>query len=242
MRNLHAFPIGPSRIESIDIDRLYLDYSLFGLARHGLSHFLDNVEARSARIVLNPAKAPLRVRPPKPKLKLPSLFPERIRLSDATLVVRNQPQDFVAEHVDLDLNPRAPGDLRIEQLQLPVGDSWSKISAQTSYANKNLVIRDLILGGQEQIHVFSLDASHIDAKTLAITLNCGIAVARYWFDYTERNKTSLDSKTHLTAVNVVAESLNKFCCCRLSLGTTEHFSLMELVPSTPHALEWNNPP
>ena len=68
VRNLHAFPTGPSGIESIDIDRLYLDYSLLGLARHGLSHFLDNVEARSARIVLNPAKAPLRVRPPKPKL------------------------------------------------------------------------------------------------------------------------------------------------------------------------------
>ena len=227
VRNLHAFPIGPSGIESIDIDRLYLDYSLFGLARHGLSHFLDNVEARSARIVLNPAKAPLRVRPPKPKLKLPSLFPERIRLSDATLVVRNQPQDFVAEHVDLDLNPRAPGDLRIEQLQLPVGDSWSKISAQTSYANKNLVIRDLILGEQEQIHVFSLDASHIDAKTLAITLNCSIGGGQVTGSTTlSETKTSLDSKTHLTAVNVVAESLNKFLLLPGYLsGQIEYLSL-----------------
>jgi hypothetical protein len=227
VRNLHAFPTGPSGIESIDIDRLYLDYSLLGLARHGLSHFLDNVEARSARIVLNPAKAPLRVRPPKAKLKLPSLFPERIRLSDATLVVRNQPQDFVAEHVDLDLNPRAPGDLRIEQLQLPVGDSWSKISAQTSYANKNLVIRDLILGEQEQIHVFSLDASHIDAKALAITLNCSIGGGQVSGSTTlSETKTSLDSKTHLTAVNVVAESLNKFLLLPGYLsGQIEYLSL-----------------
>ena len=51
VRNFHAFSTGPSAVESIDIDYLYVDYSLLGLARHGLSHFLDNVEMRSARIV-----------------------------------------------------------------------------------------------------------------------------------------------------------------------------------------------
>ena len=55
VRSLHAFAVGPSGIESIDIDRLYLDYSLLGFARHGLSHLLDNVDAHSARIVLNPS-------------------------------------------------------------------------------------------------------------------------------------------------------------------------------------------
>src|SRR5205814_6571106 len=90
VRNLHAFPTGPSAIESIDIDLLYVDYSLFGLARHGLSQFLDNVESRSARIVLNPDKAPLKLHPRKEKIELPSLFPERIRLTDATLVISSQ--------------------------------------------------------------------------------------------------------------------------------------------------------
>src|SRR5207245_3247976 len=65
VRNLHAFPTGPSAIESIDIDLLYIDYSLFGLVRHGLSHFLYNVESRSARIVLNRSKSPPRPHPPK---------------------------------------------------------------------------------------------------------------------------------------------------------------------------------
>jgi autotransporter translocation and assembly factor TamB len=227
VRNLHAFPTGPSGIESIDIDRLYLDYSLLGLARHGLSHFLDNVEARSARIVLSPAKAPLRVRPPRPKLTLPSLFPERIRLSDATLVVRNQPQDFVAEHVDLDLNPRTPGDLRIEVLQLPAGDRWLKISAKSSYANKNLVIRDLVLSKQEQLHILSLDASHIEAKTLAVTLDCSIGGGQISGSTTlSETKTSLDSKTHLMAANIAAESLNKFLLLPGYLsGQIEHLSL-----------------
>jgi hypothetical protein len=35
IRNLHAFATGPSDYESIDIDYLDLDYSLFGFARHG---------------------------------------------------------------------------------------------------------------------------------------------------------------------------------------------------------------
>jgi len=112
-RNFHASPTGPSPIESIDIDQLYVDYDLLGFARHGLSRLFDNVEARSARIVLNPSKAPLRTRPPKPQLKLPRFFPERVRLTNATLVVRNQPEDFVAEGVDLDLDPRHPGELRV---------------------------------------------------------------------------------------------------------------------------------
>jgi hypothetical protein len=172
VRNLHAFAVGPTNIESIDVDYLYVDYSLFGLARHGLSHLLDNVEARSARIVLNPSKAPRR--PPPPKVELPKLFPERIRLADATLIIREQPHDFVAEHVDADLNPRSPGELRIENLQLPAGDSWSKISGKASYTNKNLVVRDLVLSDKEQIHLLNVDASHIDAHTLAIVLTCAI--------------------------------------------------------------------
>ena len=88
VRNLRASPIGPSAIESIDIDSLYVDYSLFGLARYGLAHFLQDVELRSAQVVLNPARAPARKPRPKQKLKLPSLFPERIRLTDATLALR----------------------------------------------------------------------------------------------------------------------------------------------------------
>ena len=78
-RNFHAFPTGPSAVESIDIDQLHVDYDLFGFWRHGISRLFDNVEARSARVVLNPSKALLRTRPPKPHLKLPKFFPERIR-------------------------------------------------------------------------------------------------------------------------------------------------------------------
>jgi len=211
VRNFRALPTGASAIESIDIDQLYLDYSLFGLTRHGLSHFLEDVEVRSAQIVLNPARAPPPKPRPKRKLTLPSAFPERIRVADVTLVVRNKPNDFVVEHVDLDLNPRSPGEVRIEKLQLPSGDSWSGISGQTTYTNKNLVLRDLILSDQEQIRLLNVDASRIDTKVLGLKLDCAIGGGQLSASAEIlETKSSLNATINVVAQKIAAESLNKF--------------------------------
>lgn len=211
IRNLHAFAVGPSEYESIDADYLYLDYSLFGFARHGLPRLFNAVEARSANIVLNPSKAPLRPRPPHPQLKLPRFFPERLRATDTTVIVRNQPYDFVVGHADLELNPRTPGELRIETLQLPSGDTWLKVSGQTSYTNKNLILRDFVLSDQEQLHFLQIDASQIDANYLGVDLKCTVGGGQISASapLTE-TKSSLDTKLHLTAEKVAAEALNKF--------------------------------
>ena len=163
------------------------------------------------RIVLNPSKASAKPRPPKPKVELPKLFPERIRLADATLIIRGYPHDVIAEHVDIDLNPNRPGEVGIENLQLPTGDSWSRISGKTSYTNKNLIVRDVRLSDQEQIHLLDVDASRIDASTLGINLNCTIGGGQLSASATLiETKSSLDTKIHLAAEKVTSESLNKF--------------------------------
>lgn len=211
VRNLRAVPIGAAAIESIDIDSLYLDYSLLGLARHGLSQFLQDLELHAAQIVLNPAKAPPRKPHPKQRLKLPSLFPERIRLSDVTLVIRAKPNDFVVEHVDLDLNPRSPGDVRIETLQLPSGDSWSGISGQASYANRNLALRDLILSDQEKVRLLGVDASRIDDKILGLKLDCTIDGGQLFASAAlNETESSVNAKINASAQKIAADSLNKF--------------------------------
>jgi TamB, inner membrane protein subunit of TAM complex len=211
IRNLHAFAVAPSEYESIDIDYLYLDYSLLGFARHGLPRLFNNVEARAASIVLNPSKAPLRPRPPHPQLKLPRFFPERLRAADLTFIVRNQPYDFVVGHADLELNPRTSGELRIETLQLPSGDTWSRISGQTSYANKNLILRDLNLSDQEQLHLLDVDASHIDANALLLNLNATVGGGQLSASAAlTETQSSLSTKVRVTAEKVAAESLNKF--------------------------------
>jgi hypothetical protein len=211
IRNLHAFAVGPSEYETIDIDYLYLDFSWLGFARQGLPRLFNDVEARSANIVLNPSKKPLRPRPPHPQLKLPRFFPERLRATDLTFIVRNQPYDFVVGHADLELNPRTAGELRIETLQLPSGDTWSRISGQTSYTNKNLILRDLNLSDQEQLHFLQIDASQIDANYLAANINCTVGGGQLSASAAlTETKSSLDTKLHLTAEKVAAEALNKF--------------------------------
>jgi TamB, inner membrane protein subunit of TAM complex len=209
-RNVHAFPTGPSAIESIDIEQLHVDYNLFGYVRHGISHLFDNVEARSARIVFNPSKAPLRTRAPKPHLKLPRFFPERFRATDTTVIVRNQPYDFVAERVDVELDPRRPGELRIATLQLQSGDNWAAVSGQTSYTNKNLIIRDVLLDEQEQVHLLNIDASRIDASILGIGLNCTVGGQLSASATLSETQSSLNAKLNVAAENVSWQSLNKF--------------------------------
>ncbi len=211
IRNLHAVPKGPSAIESVDIDSLCVDYSLLGFARHGVSHLLQNVELRGAQVVLDPARAP----PPKPRPKekptLPDAFPERIRLADATLIIRESPNDFVVEHADLDLNPRAPGELRIGRLQLPPADNWSSISGQTSYTNKNFILRDLALSDQEQIRLLNIDGSRIDSKALAVKLDGVIGGGQFSVSAALNEAgASLNAIVNVSAEKIAAESLNKF--------------------------------
>jgi autotransporter translocation and assembly factor TamB len=218
IRNLHAAPTRPSAIESVDVDSLYVDYSLFGFARHGVAHLLQNVEVRGAQVVLDPARAPPPKPRPKKKTTLPDAFPERIRLADATLIIKGSPNDFVVEHAGLDLNPRAPGELRIGRLQLPSGDAWSSLSGQTSYTNKNFILRDLALSDEEQIRLLNIDASRIDSKALAVDLNCIIGGGQLSVS-TALNQAgpSLNAKVNLAAKKIAAESLNKF------LGLPENY-------------------
>jgi hypothetical protein len=212
VRNLHAVPTGPSDVESIDIDLARADYGLLGPLRHGLSSIKD-LEVRSARIVLNPAKATLRPRPPNPKKKitLPDVFPERVHLVDATVIVRNRPYDFVLEHVDLDLDPRNPGQLKIDKLQLVGGQTWLKVAAQTSYANRILILRDVALSNDERIRELRVDASRIAERKLAINLDYSVGAGELSGSFAlNEAQTSLNTDLHLHAENVPLGIINKY--------------------------------
>jgi len=215
MRNLHAVTIGPGPIESIDAETVHADYNLLALLLQGRSQLLRNVEVRSAQIVLNPAKAASR---PHKKIRLPAVFPERGRLVDTTLIVRGTPRDLAIEHVDLDLDPGRPGELRIDKLQLPAGQTWRKISGQTSYTNRNLVLRDLALDDQERIRLLNVDASKIAEKTLSMNLEAVIGAGTISGSMTmNETRSSLNTKVHLLGERIDAAALNKY------LGLPEGF-------------------
>ncbi len=213
VRSLHAVSTGPSDVESIDVDLARVDYGLFTLLRHGISTAIKNVEVHSARIVMNPAKAPLRPRPPNPKKKieLPDIFPERLHVADATILVRNRPHDFVAEHVDVDLDPWHPGEVKVEKLQLVGGQTWLRLAAQATYSNRNLTLRDLILGDEERFRSINFDASQIAARKLGINFDYAVADGKISGAITLREShDSLDTNVRIRSENVPLAAFNKF--------------------------------
>jgi autotransporter translocation and assembly factor TamB len=210
IRNIHAAPTGPTAIESVDADVVRLNYSVLALIRHGLPEFCKALEVRSARIVINPGKA-VRVENKGGKPELPAFFPERLKFSDTTLVIRNEPHDFFVQHVDLELDPRLPGELRVDRLQLPDGQTWSKISARTSYANKNLVLRELLLTNLDRIDLLNIDASQIQKKILTLKLEAEVGGGKVFGSgrWMER-RSSVASELELHVDGVGADALNKY--------------------------------
>jgi len=213
VRNLHAASIGPSDIESIDVDLARIDYGLFTLLRHGISTAIKNADVHSARIVMNPEKEPLRPRPPNPKKKidLPDIFPERLHVGDATIVVRNRPHDFVAEHIALDLDPSRPGEIKVEKLQLVGGQTWLKLSAPATYANRNLIVRDIVLADNERFRSVNIDASQIAARKLTINFDYVFGSGNISGATTlHESRASLDTNVRIRAANIPLDAINKF--------------------------------
>ena len=214
VRNFHAVATGPSDVESIDAEFAHGDYSLWQFLRHGPTAAFRNIELRNARFVLNPAGTALRVRPPRPdrKITLPGIIPlKRLRMTNVDLIVRNQPHDFVAQHVDLDLNPHTPGELRIGKLQLPTAPPWLNLSAPVSYAKSNLVVRDLVLNQEERIRTLTVDTSRVRSGMMTITLEMEMGAGKLSASLAmQETRTSLNTESHLIAQNVTMEGLDKY--------------------------------
>ncbi|HET7227849.1 MAG TPA: hypothetical protein VFJ55_04345, partial [Chthoniobacterales bacterium] len=170
IRNLHLTPTGPAAIEVADAEYLHADYSVFSLLR-GHPDFLKSIEARNARVVIDPAKVRVKVAPrPHEKVTLPAVFPERARLDNVSLIIRDPAHDFIAENLSLDLNPRVPGALSVTLLQLPSGEAWTRVTGTTSYENRNLILRDVVLNEQTRFSFINADASRIREHTMALRL------------------------------------------------------------------------
>lgn len=215
VRNLHVVPIGPTIVESIDVDYLRADYSLIDLARRGASEVLKNAEIRTARVVLNPAKASLKpkIPPPDERITLFAVFPERLRFSEINLRVRSldEKQDFALEHLDLELDPKNPGELRVATLQIPSAPVWHQIVAKTAYTNKNLVISGLVLDEENQFRLIAFDASRIASRSLEVVLDASLAHGTVAGSLALRETPhSLDTKLRLVAENVSLDTLRGY--------------------------------
>jgi autotransporter translocation and assembly factor TamB len=216
IRNLHVSPTGPTIVEAIDVDYCRADYSLWDWMWHGRTELLKNVEMRGARIVLDPAKALLKpkVPPPDQPMKLFPIFPERLSITDANLLVRSttaEKPDFVLEHFDFGLDPKGPGELRAAILQVPNADAWRNVAAKTSYTNKNLVISGLVLDERNQFRLIAFDASHIAAGSLEVVLDASLAGGTIAGSLgLKETARSVNMKLRLVAENVSLDTLRGY--------------------------------
>ena len=226
-RNVHMIGLNHNPVESIDIDQVRLRYSLIGLLRHGAGDFLRTAEVRSARVVLDPARAKLKkAPPPNEKIRLPSLVPEVLRLSDVSLVIRDTPHDTLIEHVDLQLEPGQEHDFHLGHLQLSGGQKFERISGRSSFENRNLILRKLDIGG-DHFQLVQLDASRIQQKILEAKVESDLAGGHLFFSGSLREMgVSLQAEAHLLVTNVPADVLNKYIGrgCKLS-GRIENVKL-----------------
>jgi hypothetical protein len=212
LRNVRAVATGPSALQSADVDLVRVDYSLWGLMRGGMAELLQDVEVRNASIVLDPAKAPPDEEVVKDqKITLPAFFPDRLTLVDVNLRVESQPQDLVLEHLHLTLYPNAPGELRIAKLQLASGKAWTAVAATTTYENRNLFLRDLVLDDQTRLDVVNIDASGVAQGRLDVAVKGTVVGGQ--IDTTialgEQDK-SLGADINLVVENTSLEAVTKY--------------------------------
>ncbi len=127
-------------------------------------------------------------------------------MSDINLRVRSgdNGQDLTVEHLDLNLDPKNPGEFRIGTLQLPGTSAWKNISARTSYTNKNLVLGNLVLDEENQFRLLAIDASKLRSKSLELVIDATVAGG------TVAGSVALSETAHSleTKIRLVAEHLS----------------------------------
>ncbi len=204
LRNVHATATGPSAVQSLDADLIRADYSLIDLAFHGMSDFLKDIEVRNVTAVLDPSKAPLATPTPPPKdqkISLPTYFPERLQVSNVNVTVRGAEKDTVVRNFNLGLYPAKEGALKIDRLQIPGVHDWKDITATTTYANKNLFLRNLTFDEGHHFQTINIDASKAGTGKLELQVtgsvgegtiegNVGLSTTKSSFETTTKVKAA----------------------------------------------------
>ncbi|MBA3651107.1 MAG: translocation/assembly module TamB domain-containing protein, partial [Chthoniobacterales bacterium] len=99
---------------------------------------------------------------------LPAYFPERLQVSNVNLTVRGKGKDTILRDFNIGLYPDKKGALRIERLQIPNVHDWKDITATTTYAKKNLFLRNLTFDEGHTFQTINIDASKAGSGKLEL--------------------------------------------------------------------------
>ena len=169
IENLKGTPTESGAIQRLEIGSINLQYSLPDLVRKGSHAFLKTVEAKDVFVELTPTEKP----PPEKaaqaqNVKFPALFPERLVLENVNFTSHGPTGDTVLNSLTFSLYPDAPGALKLKVLNMPGIRRWEGISAVTGYANRNLMLNQLVIGPEIELKEFNLDASRLEQKELTL--------------------------------------------------------------------------
>ncbi len=208
LKNIHALPEGnsPTPVIRISIDEVSVQYTLIGLIRHGAQDFLKSYTLRNADIQVQPVAGS-----PEQKhdlastlhglIQQPALFSDRVDIENINLVAHLPDGDFALKGVNLLLDPTQAGELRIALLQVPRVRTWENLHATTTYARRDLIIRDLTLDPQIVIEKFELDASQraqgINRLAVDGTFFGGSAEFSMFMQELGKNKANVKIESHL---------------------------------------------
>jgi len=170
---------GPTPVESISIDSLRFDYSLWRLAREGVGWFIQSYEIHHADLsfVALPSKTAEERESKKSiaetlrtVLTQPAAYSDRVLIDDFNLHVRSPQASTELIGLNLLLHPENPGYMRIERIQIPGLPVWQNLQSETSYVNRNLYQRNLRLTPDLLIEELNFDASQRSQGIGSITL------------------------------------------------------------------------
>ncbi len=167
LQDVRAVSLGRVPFDTIEIDRLRLEYSLWTLIRRGPAHALTYYNLRNARLGL----APVRGNTDEDKklarllrniLQQPAMYSDRAQIENFNMTVRTNHGLYVWEDIHALLDPDKPGYIRIGKLDLPGYGCWTHLRAPATYVDRHLVLRNFDIGQDVHGVRMEFDASRRD--------------------------------------------------------------------------------
>ena len=155
-------------MRQIDIERVRLDYSIPMLIRHGIGEFLRSYEVLNANLdfVAQPSQSE---HEKQQKVSLaqdldnlleqPAAYADHVHIENFNLTVTAEKNVTEVKGFSLLLDPQATGYLRLARLQIPGVPVWENLTAETSYAQRNFFIKQLVLAPELVLEEVNFDAS-----------------------------------------------------------------------------------
>ena len=156
-------------LERVEAKRIALRYNLLRLLKKDLLHLIKIVELENVDVVVRSTSESSQ---PNPNgLRIPVVLPEKIKIQNGNLIVRNTDGDLEVNKIAVDFQQGSEGNLRCETLRLPAVGTWNHLQAGLSYNRSKLALTGLVLEPILDLHQLQIDLSGSEQGQYLLTLD-----------------------------------------------------------------------